>query len=73
MNTLYSDFRIVRLDLSSVDVDIRGQKGAEFLEGFSLDGEMNFEHWLKEMRSGFADFSEETAIDYQSLIQNYRS
>ena len=65
VSLLYSDFRIVRLDLSSVDVDIREQMGAEFLEGFNLDGEMSFEHWLKEMRSGFANFSEETAIDYQ--------
>lgn len=65
VSLLHSDFRSVRLDLSSVDVDIRGQKGAEFLEGFSLDGEMGFENWLAEVRQELAASSEETAIDHQ--------
>lgn len=71
VSLLHADFRVVRLELSSVDVDIRGHVatgGAEFLEGFDLDGEMSFGHWLKEMRREGAPFSEETPIDHQKGV-----
>jgi TolB-like protein len=57
----------VRLDLSIVSVDIfgaddgsrapdLGQQG-EFLEGFDIPGEENFEEWLREQRSRLDEFA----------------
>jgi len=45
----------VRLDLSQVAVDARGDRAAEggageFLEGFDIPGEEGFEDWLREQR-----------------------
>jgi DNA-binding SARP family transcriptional activator len=51
-----TNVRTVKLNLNSVDVDIRDQdfvpkNSGEFLEGLDIAGEDSFEEWLREMRS----------------------
>jgi len=69
---LYSDFRVVRLNLSVVDVDIKETVAAnsgEFLEGLDLAGEDNFEQWLRDMRGGFVGAVRDSRRDHRSPVE----
>lgn len=46
----------IRIDLSEVMLDDTGRyAGAEFLEGFDLQGEDEFEDWLREQRQSYSN------------------
>ena len=57
---LSSSYRTVALELSQISIDIQDpgashDSSGEFLEGLDLPGEEDFEDWLREVRSSFAN------------------
>ena len=66
VSLLRADFRVVRLNLAVIDVDIRQNlnlNSAEFLEGLEVAGEDHFEDWLTEMRRNLVSVAQEISDD----------
>ncbi|OWQ98208.1 hypothetical protein [Sphingopyxis witflariensis] len=66
VSLLRADFRVVRLNLAVIDVDIRQNlslNSAEFLEGLEVVGEDHFEDWLTEMRGNLVSVVQEISDD----------